>query len=158
MTALVYHPAPGYPAGFKHMRHLLLSLVVILACSGCGLIYKLDVQQGNLFDKETVDALKIGMTKRQVTLIMGSPSVVSPFDQDRWDYVSSIRRGRNNMDSKDLILSFTDDKLAKIEGDYFPEDPQLLIKDARKYKRQYPDEKRDDDDKRKKERQEKNGG
>ncbi len=140
------------------MRHLLLSLVVILATSGCNLVYKLDVQQGSLFDKETVDSLKIGMTKRQVTLIMGSPSVVSPFNQDRWDYVSSIRRGRNTMESRDLILTFEDDKLAKVEGDYFPEDPQQMIKDARKYKRQFPDEKRDEDDKRKKERQEKNGG
>ena len=101
------------------MRHLLFSLALALVASGCSLIYKLDVQQGNLFDKETVDSLKIGMTKRQVTLIMGSPSVVSPFEQNRWDYVSSIRRGRNKMDSKDLILSFADDKLAKIEGDYF---------------------------------------
>ena len=140
------------------MRHLLFSLALALVASGCSLIYKLDVQQGNLFDKETVDSLKVGMTKRQVTLIMGSPSVVSPFEQNRWDYVSSIRRGRNKMDSKDLILSFEDDKLAKIEGDYFPEDPQQLIKDARKYKRQYPDEKRDDDDKRKKEREKKNSG
>lgn len=158
MTALVYHPAPGYPVGFKRMRHLLLSLFVILATSACSLVYKVDVQQGSLFDKETVDSLKVGMTKRQVTLIMGSPSVVSPFDQDRWDYVSSIRRGRNKMDTKDLILTFEDDKLAKIEGDYFPEDPQQMIKDSRKYKRQFPDEERDEDDKRKKERQEKNGG
>lgn len=158
MTALVYHPAPGYPVGFKRMRHLLLSLVVILATSGCNVIYKLDVQQGSLFDKETVDSLKVGMTKRQVTLIMGSPSVVSPFDQNRWDYVSSIRRGRGKMESKDLILTFEEDKLAKIEGDYFPEDPQQMIKDARKYKRQYPDERREEDDKRKKERQERNGG
>ena len=158
MASLVYHPAPGYPVGFKRMRHLLFSLALALLASGCSLVYKLDVQQGNLFDKETVDSLKLGMTKRQVTLIMGSPSVVSPFDQNRWDYVSSIRRGRNKMDSKDLILSFEDDKLAKIEGDYFPEDPQQLIKDARKYKRQYPDEKRDDDDNRKKEREKQQGG
>lgn len=140
------------------MRHLLLSLALVFAATGCSLIYTVDVQQGSLFDKETVDSLKVGMTKRQVTLIMGSPSVVSPFDQNRWDYVSSIRRGRGKMESKDLILNFEDDKLAKIEGDYFPEDPQQLIKDARKYKRQYPDEKRDDDDKRKKEREKKNSG
>ena len=139
------------------MRYLLLSLVVILTSSGCNFVYKLDVQQGSLFDKETVDSLAIGMTKRQVTLIMGSPSVVSPFDQNRWDYVSSIRRGRGQMESKNLILTFEEDKLATIDGDYFPEDPQQLIKDARKYKRQYPDEKSEEDDKRKKERQEKNG-
>lgn len=131
------------------MRQLVLTLFLVVALGGCGVIYKLDVQQGNLFNKETVDSLKPGMTKRQVTLIMGSPSVVSPFDQDRWDYVSSIRRGRGKMESKDLVLHFENDALVKIEGDYFPEDPQQLIKDARKYKRQYPDEKREEDKKKK---------
>lgn len=131
------------------MRQLVLTLFLVVALGGCGVIYKLDVQQGNLFNKETVDSLKPGMTKRQVTLIMGSPSVVSPFDQDRWDYVSSIRRGRGKMESKDLVLHFENDALVKIEGDYFPEDPQQLIKDARKYKRQYPDEKREEEKKKK---------
>jgi outer membrane protein assembly factor BamE len=135
------------------MRLRWLALLASVPLAGCGLIYKVDVQQGNLFDKTTVDALKPGMTKRQVLLVMGSPSVVSPFDQDRWDYVSTIRRGRNKMASKDLTLYFKEDSLVKIDGDYFPEDPEQLIKDSRKYKRQYPDEKRPDDDKDKKRKQ-----
>ncbi|MEO7433154.1 MAG: outer membrane protein assembly factor BamE [Dokdonella sp.] len=120
----------------------LLALLALVPLSGCGLIYKVDAQQGNLFDKSTVEALKPGMTKRQVLLVMGSPAVISPFDQNRWDYVSTISRGRHKMASKDLILYFKDEALVKIDGDYFPEDPDQLIKDARKYKRQYPDEKR----------------
>jgi outer membrane protein assembly factor BamE len=124
------------------MRNIVVALFCLVALGGCGMVYKLDVQQGNLFDKETVDSLKTGMTKRQVLLVMGSPSVVSPFDQDRWDYVSSIRRGRGKMESKDLTLYFENDALVKVEGDYFPEDANQLIKDARKFKRQYPDEKR----------------
>jgi outer membrane protein assembly factor BamE len=132
------------------MRLRWLALLAFVPLAGCGLIYKVDVQQGNLFDKTTVDSLKPGMTKRQVLLVMGSPAVISPFDQNRWDYVSSIRRGRHTMDSKDLTLYFKDDALVKIDGDYFPEDPDQLIKDASKYKRQYPDEKRPDEDKKKK--------
>jgi outer membrane protein assembly factor BamE len=135
------------------MRLRWLALFALLPLAGCGLIYKVDVQQGNLFDKATVDSLKPGMSKRQVLLVMGSPSVVSPFDQDRWDYVSTIRRGRNDMESKDLTLYFKEDALVKIDGDYFPEDPAQLIKDSRKYKRQYPDDKRPDEDKDKKRRQ-----
>ncbi|MEP6882788.1 MAG: outer membrane protein assembly factor BamE [Dokdonella sp.] len=123
----------------------VLALFVLLPLGGCGVLYKLDVQQGNLFDKDQVDTLKPGMTKRQVLLVMGSPSIISPFNQSRWDYVSSIKRGRGKMDSKDLVLYFDNESLARIEGDYFPEDPELLIRDARKYKRQYPDEKRDED-------------
>lgn len=129
----------------------------VLACALCGLaaaacspIYKLDIQQGNLLSKSLVDSLKPGMTKRQVTLVMGSPAVVSPFDQNRWDYVSTLRRGNGRMETKDLTLYFEGDALSKIEGDYFAENPQELIKEATKYKRQYPDDKRPDDDKKKK--------
>ena len=132
------------------MRLRWLALLALVPLTGCGLVYKVDAQQGNLFDKPTVEALKPGMSKRQVLLVMGSPAVISPFDQNRWDYVSTIRRGRTKMDSKDLILTFKDDALVKIDGDYFPEDPDQMIKDARKYKRQYPDEKRPEDEKKKK--------
>jgi outer membrane protein assembly factor BamE len=125
----------------------LIALIALIPLSGCGVLYKLDVQQGNLFDKDQVDTLKPGMTKRQVLVVMGSPSIISPFNQNRWDYVSSIKRGRGKMESKDLVLYFENEALTRIEGDYFPEDPELLIRDARKYKRQYPDEKREDDKK-----------
>ncbi|HXR62372.1 MAG TPA: outer membrane protein assembly factor BamE [Rudaea sp.] len=110
--------------------------------AACTPIYKLDIQQGNLFSKSLVDSLKPGMTKRQVTLVMGSPSVVSPFQQSRWDYISTIRRGNGRMETKDLVLYFENDSLARIEGDYFAENPQELIREATKYKRQYPDDKR----------------
>jgi outer membrane protein assembly factor BamE len=132
------------------MRLRWLFLLALAPIAGCGVIYKVDTQQGNLFDKATVEALKPGMSKRQVRLVMGSPAVISPFDQDRWDYVSTIRRGRNRMETKDLTLYFKDDALVRIDGDYFPEDPDQLIRDARKYKRDYPDEKRPDEDKKKK--------
>lgn len=132
------------------MRLRWLVLLAFVPLTGCGLIYKVDTQQGNLFDKSTVEALKPGMSKRQVQLVMGSPAVISPFDQNRWDYVSSLRRGRGKTETKDLTLYFENDALVKIDGDYFPEDPDVLIKDARKYKRDYPDEKRPEDDKKKK--------
>ena len=95
------------------MRLRWLALLALAPLTGCGLIYKVDAQQGNLFDKATVESLKPGMSKRQVLLVMGSPSVISPFDQNRWDYVSTIRRGRNKMASKDLTLYFENDQLAK---------------------------------------------
>jgi outer membrane protein assembly factor BamE len=121
-----------------------------LAAAACSPIYKLDIQQGNLFNKSLVDSLKPGMTKRQVTLVMGSPSIVSPFNQNRWDYVSTWRRRNGRMETKDLTLYFENDALARIEGDYFAENPQELVKEATKYKRQYPDDKRPDEDKDKK--------
>ena len=58
----------------------LIALCALIPLSGCGVLYKLDVQQGNLFGKEQVETLKPGMSKRQVQLVMGSPSIISPFD------------------------------------------------------------------------------
>ena len=121
-----------------------------IAAAACSPIYKLDIQQGNLFNKNLVDTLKPGMNKRQVTLVMGSPSIISPFNQNRWDYVSTWRRRNGRMDTKDLVLYFENDSLARIEGDYFAENPQELVKEATKYKRQYPDDQRPDEDKDKK--------
>ena len=64
---------------------LPIALVVSLLGSGC--VYRQTIHQGNLLDQTDVDTLKPGMSKRQVALILGTPSVQSPFDQDRWDYV-----------------------------------------------------------------------
>ncbi|MBX3688277.1 outer membrane protein assembly factor BamE [Dokdonella sp.] len=139
------------------MRLRWTLLLALAPLTGCGLIYKVDAQQGSLLDKGTVEALQPGMSKRQVLLVMGSPSVISPFEQNRWDYVSTVRRGRGKMDRKDLVLHFENDVLARIEGDYFEENPEQLVKDARKYKRQYPDEKRSDEEKKKKRRGQQQG-
>jgi len=132
---------------FSRRAGLALCGIAVAACSP---VYKLDIQQGNLFNKNLVDTLKPGMSKRQVTLVMGSPSIVNPFNQNRWDYVSTWRRRNGRMDTKDLVLYFENDSLARIEGDYFAENPQELVKEATKYKRQYPDDKRPDEDKEKK--------
>ena len=100
----------------KVLRFAGLTLCGI-AAAACSPIYKLDIQQGNLFNKNLVDSLKPGMSKRQVTLVMGSPSIVSPFNQNRWDYVSTWRRRNGRMETKDLTLYFEKDSLARIEGD-----------------------------------------
>jgi outer membrane protein assembly factor BamE len=112
---------------------LLRALLLILATaaiSGCGLIYKVDVNQGNLVEKDMVDSLKPGMTKRQVALVMGTPSVQSPFDQDRWDYAASISRRGADPEIKNLVLFFDDNLLVRIEGDYFGQQDDQLLDDA----------------------------
>ncbi|MCQ4166193.1 outer membrane protein assembly factor BamE [Tahibacter harae] len=132
------------------MRCFTRSLTVAglaFALAGCGVIYRPDVQQGSLLSKPIVDQLKPGMSKRQVSLLLGTPPITSPFDTDRWDYVSSIQRRGGKMATKNLSLTFENDALARIEGDYFPEDPAQLIKDAKKYRVQFPDEKRPDEKK-----------
>lgn len=95
-------------------------LVLCAALSGCGLIYKTDVQQGNILDQDMVDQLRPGMSKRQVELILGTPAIADPFHQDRWDYISTFKQDGKIVNRKLLSVTFRDDRLVKIEGDYKP--------------------------------------
>ncbi len=101
------------------MRISVLALAIV-ALSGCGLLYKQPVQQGNVLEPEQIDAIKPGMTKRQVTLVLGSPALQGAFRDDRWDYVSSFRDQDGNVELKRITVVFEDGVLVRTEGDYEP--------------------------------------
>lgn len=70
-----------------------------------------------------VEQLKIGMDKRQVTFIMGTPLIKDPFNHERWDYVYLRVAKQQEKELYRLYLLFNNDKLTKIEtvGGPFPE-------------------------------------
>lgn len=104
---------------FKFAQPVLCA--AMLALSGCGLIYKQDIEQGNVLEQATIDQLKPGMSRRQVALILGSPATLSPFHQERWEYVTSVKTGRSGaLEVKNLTVHFEGDRLVRIEGDYKP--------------------------------------
>jgi outer membrane protein assembly factor BamE len=105
---------------------LLLIVILALAGTGCNYIYKIDIQQGNVLDQKRVDELRPGMTKRQVTLVLGTPAVASPFRHDRWDYIATYMHRGERISRKVLSLSFEDNRLVRIEGDYLPEASDLV--------------------------------
>lgn len=101
-----------------------ISLTLLLAAllSACGLVYKQDIQQGSALEREDVESLETGMTKRQVLVLLGSPAVQSPFHADRWDYVSTYARRGGQPDSlRRLSLDFENDRLVAVSGDYLDE-------------------------------------
>ena len=83
-------------------------------------VYRLTVQQGNVITQEMVDSIKPGMTREQVAYIMGEPVVRNPFDQDRWDYVYTLRVPRFVDDQARLSLFFADGQLTHFSGDFKP--------------------------------------
>lgn len=117
---------------------LLVSAMLALTIGGCHMVYTPDVQQGNLLDKAMVGQLKPGMTKRQVLVLMGTPSVSSPFDHDRWDYVSTQSRRGGPIKVRTFTLTFNNDTLVRTDGDFFAQDAEELIKDSKKYHASYP--------------------
>jgi outer membrane protein assembly factor BamE len=118
----------------KLIRRTLGMAMMAVAIAGCSLIYTPDVQQGNLLDKKNVEQLQPGLTKRQVLVLLGTPSIASPFDQDRWDYVSTYSHRGAKMTTRTLTLTFNNDTLVRSEGDFFAQDAQQLLKDSKKYK------------------------
>ena len=117
---------------------LLVFALLAISVSGCHMVYTPDVQQGNLLDKAMVDQLKPGMTKRQTLLLMGTPSVSTPFEQNRWDYVSTMSRRGGPIKVRTFTLTFNNDILARTDGDFFAADAEALVKDSKKYHSSYP--------------------
>jgi outer membrane protein assembly factor BamE len=97
-------------------RLLFCTVFAILVCSGCGLIYTQNIQQGNALEQDDLDELYEGMNKRQVLFVLGTPSVMDPFHQDRWDYVQTFSRRGSDMVQRTVTLHFKDDQLTEIIG------------------------------------------
>ncbi len=83
-------------------------------------VYKLDINQGNFISQDMVDKLKIGQTRQQVRLILGTPLVVTVFRDDRWDYTYLFNRQGRTLDQRNFTVYFVDDKVARWEGDEAP--------------------------------------
>ncbi len=90
------------------------------------LMYKIDIQQGNVVDQAMINDLKPGMTKAQVRYVMGTPMLVDVFHQDRWDYLYIYKKAGKLTDNKRVTLFFEDDRLVRLEGDLRPQPPDEI--------------------------------
>jgi len=90
---------------------------ITLSLTGC-LSYDLSkrcVQQGNLLSSNRIARLKIGMSKNDVAILMGT-SLISPmFNNERWDYAYTWRDGGKPLKIRNLSLYFSQDRLVRIE-------------------------------------------
>lgn len=102
-------------------------LLALLLLSGCSLfpsiIYRIDVQQGNVITQEMIDALKPDMTKSQVRFVLGTPLIVDTFRNNRWDYVYLLQEKGELIEKKKITIFFKDDRLTHIESHSLPMTP-----------------------------------
>ena len=111
------------------MRKLLPLVLAALITTGCGVIYRQPIYQGNLLDKAAVEQLQVGMDQRQVMTLLGTPAIQDPFHHDRWDYVASRRTGRSgDTVVKNMTVWFENGSVTRWEGEYFPEEDSELAK------------------------------
>lgn len=100
------------------------ALVILLLLSGC--FYKTPVQQGNILDQKDIDLVKPGMSKQQVAIILGTPSIADPFNKNRWDYISTAKIKGKLEPIKKFSAYFENDKLIKTEGNYYPQSSEVI--------------------------------
>lgn len=111
------------------MSRLILP-VVLLLLAACGaaervlpdkdslpLVYRVDIQQGNVITQEMLAQLKPGMEKTKVRHIMGTPPLVDTFHSDRWDYIYTFQEGSDARQMRRVSLYFEGDRLSRVEGD-----------------------------------------
>ena len=81
----------------------------------------MDIPQGNRIDPATVEKLELGMTRNQVRFLLGNPAVLDPMRPDEWHYIYYLKTGSNQaVDRRNMTLSFSGDRLTRIEGSLNP--------------------------------------
>jgi outer membrane protein assembly factor BamE len=99
------------------IKIILISVLLILSLSNCASydFSRQIVQQGNLLPQSKIDRLKPGMSKADVAMLMGSSLLNPPFEQDRWDYAFTWRKGNSSDVIKHLVIYFKNDRIVRIE-------------------------------------------
>jgi outer membrane protein assembly factor BamE len=124
------------------LRRLAAGALAAVLASGCTTVdtylptlrsfgvYKLDINQGNYLSQDMVDKLRVGQTKVQVRQLLGTPLLVSPFREGRWDYVYEFTRQGRVVEHRTFTAYFVDEKLARWEGDEMPASVSELNREA----------------------------
>lgn len=104
----------------------LLIFVVLVSLAGCSYfqfpgVHRINIQQGHIITQDMIDQLQPGMTKRQVRFVLGDPLLPDTFNDDRWDYYYSLRRGQDGrFFQRSLTVFFADGVMTEYTGDFTP--------------------------------------
>ena len=92
------------------MKKILIIIISLLiySCSNTNL-YRVTITQGTVFNQEDLDKLEIGMTKDQVSFVMGQPSFENFFEKNVWNYIYKITTG-DNVDMEKKVKLIFDEK------------------------------------------------
>lgn len=101
-----------------NLKNIVLVCFCTLVLSACIRPYQADVQQGNILNNSDLSEIRYGMSKQEVLFILGTPAIIDPFNESRWDYYFSHLDQNKRETSERLITALFDgDKLVKLSGD-----------------------------------------
>jgi len=100
------------------IKNILILIICSLSLSACIKPFQPDVQQGNIINNSDLSEIRYGMSKQEVLFILGTPMVIDPFNESRWDYFYSKNDKRKRETESRLITALFDgDKLVELKGD-----------------------------------------
>ena len=109
---------------------IFIALLIGLNLYGCSSwlpeAHKIDIQQGNRVKQQDLDKLQLGMTRKQVKFVLGSPLLQDSFHQDRWDYIFYLKPGKGEVQRSRVSLYFKGDKLIRIDKSQYKPDQQTI--------------------------------
>ncbi len=73
------------------------------------------VQQGNILSPNVVERLHVGMTKEDVAILLGTSLISPTFNNNRWDYAYTKRKGSTSNTVRHISLYFEDNRLKRME-------------------------------------------
>ena len=120
LIVVSYSAGPVLKTHIAAMRAKILTLHVLLLIAGCSsipsLLYKIEIQQGNVITHEMLEKVKPGMTRAQVRFVLGSPMISDAFHGNRWDYVYRLEQEGRLIEQHRITVFFEDDRLTHTEG------------------------------------------
>ena len=96
---------------------LIFVFVLLVFSAGCSSFspYKMEIRQGNYITPEMRKKIKTGMSRQQVTSVLGSPLVSDVFHANRWDYIYRFEEKGKLVEEKRLTLFFEGDFVKRID-------------------------------------------
>lgn len=100
------------------IKSILVVLIAGSLASACIKPYRPDIQQGNILNNSDLKELRYGMNKQEVLYILGTPMVIDPFNESRWDYYySNTDQRKREVTTRLVTAEFDGDKLVALSGD-----------------------------------------
>lgn len=97
-----------------HIVSTLLCCMILSHCASYDFSRRV-VQQGNILSPTKIAKLHTGMRKEDAAILMGTSLMSPTFNNDRWDYAYTWRKGSGNLNKKWLTLYFQNNTLTRIE-------------------------------------------
>lgn len=96
---------------------ILISIALALSLTNCASydFSRRIRQQGNLLPQSLIERLKVGMSKEDTAILLGNSLLSPTFNNNRWDYAYTWRKGSGPMEIRHLVLYFNRGVITRIE-------------------------------------------